>query len=79
MKLIRVCARVGCDQVLPSQFRSDARYCNSSCRREAARARKPVSGEINAPQFDWSAMWRVARRTRPSRRSDISATARRAA
>lgn len=77
--MTRVCARPGCPEPIPANFRSDALYHSSTCRREMARARKPVSGEIGAPQFDWSAMRRTARRTRPSRRSDLSATGRRAA
>lgn len=49
----RVCSRPGCGRSL-AHLRADARYCSSTCRREAARQRKRVSPAEGRRVFDWS-------------------------
>lgn len=51
--MTRVCARIGCGMPL-DHLRSDARYCSSTCRREAARQRRGISASENAQTFNWS-------------------------
>lgn len=62
---MRICERLGCENNLDDK-RAHARYCSSTCRREAARARN-FSRPEPSQKFDWTRYVRIRRPSRHKR------------
>lgn len=62
---MRRCQRIGCENSLAG-LRADAKYCCTTCRREAARSRA-FSGPESWGGFDWLRYARIRRKPSPGR------------
>lgn len=57
---MRVCARIGCSEPLPTHARADALYCGTTCRREAHLQRQGISRPERPKSFRWSRYPQIA-------------------